>query len=91
MVAEGCGVPEAAGSCACGEVLGIAAAAAPCDVDWGGAGASAGANGPSDWLQEAAAKPSAAQISGRKILIMGALQILRAASRIPILNVRLTI
>jgi hypothetical protein len=37
------------------------------------AGASAGASDPSDWLQEAAAKPSAAQMSGRKILIMGAL------------------
>ena len=73
VAAKGGGAPEAAGSRVCGEVLGIAAAAASRDVDWGEAGASAGANGPSDWLQEAAAKPSAAQISGRKILIMGAL------------------
>src|SRR6185312_17101727 len=51
--------------------LAIAAAAVPC----GEAGVSAGANGPSDWLQEAAARPSAAQMSGRNILIMGALQI----------------
>ena len=51
----------------------MAASAAPCDVDCGKAGASAGANGPPDWLQEAAAKPSAAQMSGRNILIMGVL------------------
>jgi hypothetical protein len=49
--------------------LAIAADAVPC----GEAGASAGANGPADWLQEAAARPSAAQMSGRNILIMGAL------------------
>ncbi len=57
-----------------------------CGGDEAGASA-AGANGASDWLQEAAAKPSAAQMSGRVILIMGALQISRAASRIPILNI----
>lgn len=51
----------------------IAAAAAPCDVGCGEAGASVGASGASDWLQEAATRPSAAQMSGRKILIMGAL------------------
>src|SRR5579883_1614466 len=53
--------------------LGIAAAAALCDVGCDGAGAPVGANGASDWLQEAATRPSAARMSGRKILIMGAL------------------
>ena len=51
----------------------MAADAAPCELGFGSAGASVGANGPSDWLQEAAARPNAAQMSGRKILIMGAL------------------
>jgi hypothetical protein len=41
-----------------------------CDEE---AGAAAGANGSADWLQEAAMRPSAAQMSGRKILIIGAL------------------
>jgi len=50
-----------------------AATAAPWDAGCGEAGVSAGANGAADWLQEAAAKPSAAKMSGRKILIMGAL------------------
>ena len=68
-----------AGACEAGGVdggsdgLGIAAAAAPCGVGCGEAGASLGPNGASDWLQEAAARPSAAKMSGRKILIMGAL------------------
>jgi hypothetical protein len=53
--------------------LAIAAAAEPCEAGCGEAGAPAGSNGPSDWLQEAATKPSAAQMSGRRILIMGAL------------------
>jgi hypothetical protein len=53
--------------------LGIAAAAAPCDAGCADAGASVGANGATDWLQEAAANPRAAKMSGRKILIMGAL------------------
>jgi hypothetical protein len=73
-----------------GESAGLVApaAAAPCVGCGGEAGASTeGASGPSDWLQEAAAKPSAAQMSGRKILIMGALQISRAASRISSLNI----
>ena len=50
----------------------MAADAAPCESRWGDAGAPDGA-GPPDWLQEAATKPSAAQMSGRKILIIGAL------------------
>lgn len=50
----------------------IAAEAAPCDVGCGEAGV-VGASGAPDWLQEAATRPSAAQMSGRKILIMGAL------------------
>jgi hypothetical protein len=76
------------GTCA-GSTGPATADAASCVGCGGEAGASvAGAGGPSDWLQEAAAKPSAAQISGRMILIMGALQILRAASRISILNVQ---
>jgi hypothetical protein len=77
------------GACAGSTGLVIAADEAPCVGCGGEAGASAaGAGGASDWLQEAAAKPNAAQMSGRMILIMGALQILRAASRISILNVR---
>jgi hypothetical protein len=85
-VSGACGVPEAAWSVldadwpvpsagAGSGALAIAAEAAPWDVGCGeAAGASlAGAGGPSDWLQEEAAKPSAAQMSGRKILIMGAL------------------
>lgn len=56
---ENAGLDGAFDTCGCGE-----------------AGASAaGASGCSDWLQEAAAKPSAAQKSGKNILIMGALQI----------------
>lgn len=52
----------------------MAVAEAAPRVGCGEAGASAaGASGPSDWLQEAAAKPSAAQMSGKIILIMGAL------------------
>ena len=51
----------------------MAAEAVPCALGCGEAGASVGANGASDWLQEAAARPSAAKMSGRKILIMGAL------------------
>jgi hypothetical protein len=53
--------------------LAVAADAASCDGDGGEAGASVGANEPSEGLQEAAARPSAAQMSGRKILIMGSL------------------
>lgn len=62
------------GACA-GSIGLVVDAEAASRVGCGGeAGASAaGAGGPSDWLQEAAAKPSAAQISGRKILIMDAL------------------
>jgi len=53
---------------------GIAAESASCVVGAGEAAVSAaGASGFCDWLQEAAAKPSAAQMSGKKILIMGAL------------------
>ena len=68
------GVDEPA-ACACGE-LGrgtMAADAAPCNGARDEAGASAEAKGSSDWLQEAAARPSAAQTSGRMILIIGAL------------------
>jgi hypothetical protein len=62
------------GACVGSTGLAIGADAASRVGCGGEAGASAaGAGGPSDWLQEAAAKPSAAQISGRKILIMGAL------------------
>ena len=68
---------EASSGEAAGSGLAIAAEAAPCDGGCGeAAGASAGASdasGASDWLQEAAAKPSAAQMSGSRILIMGAL------------------
>ena len=67
--------------------LDIAADVASCEVGGDDAGASADANGPSDWLQEAVARPSAAQRSGRKIRIIGTLQILRVASRIPVLTV----
>jgi hypothetical protein len=69
-------VPEspaaAVASRACGESGGLAIAAdtEPCDVARGKAGDSAGANGPSDWLHAAAARPKAAQISGWRILIM---------------------
>jgi hypothetical protein len=70
--------------------LAMAVDAASCEVEGDEAGASADANGPSDWLQEAAARPSATQSSGRKIRIIGTLQILRVASRIPIHTVRLT-
>jgi len=66
------GVDTSSGEAACSG-LAIAAEAAPWDAGCGEAGASLGARGASDWLQEAAAKPSAAQISGRKILIMDAL------------------
>ena len=53
---------------------GVAAEAAPSVVGGGEAVVSAaGASGFSDWLQEAAAKPSAAQMSGRRILIINAL------------------
>ncbi len=60
---------------ACAESGGLAVetAAVP-RVGCAGVGASAaGARGPSDWPQEAAAKPSAAQMTGKTILIMGAL------------------
>jgi hypothetical protein len=61
-------------ACSGSDGLAIAAEAASWDVGCGEAGASAaGASGASDWLHEAAAKPSAAQMSGRIILIMGAL------------------
>ncbi|HTX05089.1 MAG TPA: hypothetical protein VMD06_04615 [Steroidobacteraceae bacterium] len=70
--------------------LAIAVDGASCELEGEEAGASADANGPSDWLQEAAARPSTAQKSGRKIRIIGTLQILRVASRIPILTVQLT-
>ena len=71
MVAGG----DDAAACVCVELGGgaIAADAAPCDDGCGEAGASAVANGSPDWLQEAAARPSAAQTSGRMILIIGAL------------------
>ena len=68
--------PAAGGAPGVGALSGeraIAAEAAPCDVGCGEAGASVGASGAPDWLQEAATRPSAAQMSGRKILIMGAL------------------
>ena len=70
---------DAGGVVACGAAtvsgtLGIAAAAAvSCAVGCADAGASVGAKGATDWLQEAAANPRAAKMSGRKILIMGAL------------------
>jgi hypothetical protein len=53
----------------------IAADAEPCSAGRGEVGASAVENGSSDWLHEVAARPSAAQTSGRMILIIGVLQI----------------
>ncbi|HEX8756415.1 MAG TPA: hypothetical protein VF745_08760 [Steroidobacteraceae bacterium] len=74
--ADACDVCTA-GACGAATVsgaLGIAAAAAvPRAVGCAEAGASVGAKGATDWLQEAAANPRAAKMSGRKILIMGAL------------------
>jgi hypothetical protein len=90
---DGAAAVEDAAPCALGELGGgaIAADAGPCSGVCAEVGASAVENGSSDWLHEAAARPSAAQTSGRMILIIGVLQICGLQAAYPSSTFDLTI